>query len=113
MIEVLDRPTAQLAALSGGDVIGSAGKYVDIARAILEDPFLPEVAAKIRELKRLETKKRGSGSGIGLRDLDTGLSLWIALKKRPWLLYVGAAVALAVPFAVGYFVARRSCSAGS
>ena len=96
------------------------GTLVAPAKAILDDPALPEVVSLVMELKALKAaKKKGLGSldgvslggsslgDIGLKDIVGPLRYYVGIKKQPALGYLTAATLFAIPFAIGYMVGKR------
>ena len=90
------------------------------AKAILDDPALPEVVSLVMELKAIRAaKKKGLGSlgdtafsksslgDIGLKDIVKPLRYYVGLQKQPALGYLTAAVLFAIPFTIGYVVGKR------
>lgn len=110
------------------NAFGTAKKYgtqisklVAPAKAILDDPALPEVVSLVMELKALRAAKRQKGLGslgdsawggsslgdIGLKDIVGPLRYYVGIKKQPALGYLTAATLFAIPFAIGYLVGKR------
>lgn len=94
---------------TGKKIVTQAAPYVDVAKDIVTDPALPEVAVLVRELRAItvrESAGRPSGPepGIGLRHAVPPLSAYVQYRQHPWL--VRAAVAVAV-YGI-YSLGRRS-----
>ena len=109
--EVWDKAKSLLSGTSAGEIIGKAESAVTAGKAILDDPYFPEVTSLILRLKAIEAKKGGSsssgGKGVGLGSVVKPLRLFVAYKENPW---VGGAIVAGLfflPFVAGYFVGKR------
>lgn len=83
-------------------------------RAVLEDPYLPQVTKRILKLQEIESRRKvvtakppAKGPGIGLSAAVKPLDAFIAYRQRPWLLAVVVAALVGIPWYVGYRMGRR------
>ena len=92
-------------------VSSTAGDILTIAQAVTADPALPQIVDLVKEIQDLNT---GSSSGtpgapgIGLSDFVTPLKGYIFVKKHPWITAFTGLALLAVPFSLGFLVARKT-----
>lgn len=92
---------------SGKNVLATASGAVAAGKAILEDPYLPEVTTLVMRLKANEAKKSGAGKGskgpgVGLKSVVAPLRIYVAAKENPMVGVAVVAGILAIPFLAGY-----------
>lgn len=84
---------------------------VSAGKAVLDDPYLPEVTTLVMRLKAVESKRGGAAGGktkgVGLGGIVTPLRLYVTAKESPVIGYAAIAGILAIPFFAGYFVGKR------
>lgn len=85
---------------------------VSAGKAVLDDPYLPEVTTLVMRLKAVESKRSGAAGGktskgVGLGGIVTPLRLYVTAKESPVIGYAAIAGILAIPFLAGYFVGKR------
>lgn len=95
-----------------GDVGSTISDVVSAGRFIIEDPALPQIAASIVELHRLEppspsAPSAGPGPGVGLRNVVPALRAYVYYRRNPWVGPVVIGAVLAVPFLIGYMVGKK------
>jgi hypothetical protein len=87
----------------------------DMARA-LTDPYLPETICRVKQLYNVRTGKAvvacaktptGKTGGIGMSKAIPPLRGVVYAEQHPWVYPVGAAVAVGVPFLLGYLFGKR------
>ena len=92
-----------------GDAVDSFIGAAGIASAVLVDPALPEVIARIQELQAFETSPEGSAygiGGIGLANTLPFIDAYIFYRKHPYgTAAIGLSV-LAIPALIGYLLAK-------
>lgn len=93
-------------------LLTSAGKGLDAATNILQDPYFNEVAGLVVQLHKLEqpsTSTPGASSkpGIGLDKVVGPLRTYVKVRQNPWMLYAGLFALFAIPYALGR-ASRRS-----
>lgn len=78
------------------DLAGVLDTVVSVAEAskyIIEDPYLPAAANRIKTLHDLAAKSAPSGSpaskGIGLNKIVPLLDAYIFYRKNPWIILAG------------------------
>ena len=92
-----------------------AATLVAPAKAILDDPALPEVVSLVMELKAIkarEKKSLGSLGGtslgdIGLKGIVQPLRYYVGYKKNPAMGMLVIAAIFAAPLALGYVLGKR------
>lgn len=84
------------------------GTLTSAAKYILEDPALGQIGEMIVELHRLEQRRPTvsqptppSTPGIGLQRFVLPLKAYVYVRRNPWVLPVGVAALLAIPFLLG------------
>lgn len=96
-------------------VIAAAEKTVGTAIDIAQDPYLPETLCHVAQLKQIKAKakvsscpptRRGLPGGIGLDRLQLPLRAYVYAQQRPWVFPVAGALVVALPFMLGYAVAK-------
>lgn len=93
------------------DAVDKVSGAVSAGKAVLDDPYLPEVSALVMRLKAAEAKRVDAGGkpakGIGLGGIVGPLRLYVTTKESPVIGYAALAGILAIPFLAGYFVGKR------
>lgn len=97
------------------NIIGQGEEIVDIAEALVEDPYLPETACRVLQLQDLEAGKRprdckkeppGKRGGIGLRRTIGPLRTYVWSVENPALAVAAASAAVGGVFLLGYVFGR-------
>ena len=89
---------------------GDLGQYSSLIYKAATDPYLPQVLDLASQIAALNTGPTGSdpgAPGIGLVDFVAPLKTYVYVKKNPWAPYLGVALLLGAPFALGYAIGRR------
>lgn len=102
-------------------IIATIEQAEDVILAVVEDPALPAVVQRLRQIRALHTSKNGLGQaaptplpvpakstkpGVGLDRLVRALDLYLYIRRRPWLPWVVGGGAFLVLFGLGFGVGR-------
>jgi hypothetical protein len=94
----------------GQELLGVAGGVVAAGKAVLEDPYLPEVTSLVMRLQASEQKSGGKAGapskGVGLKNIVTPLRFYVTTKENPIVGIAAVAGILAVPFLAGYLFGK-------
>lgn len=95
----------------GIDIAGAAKAVTQVAK----DPCFDGVVKRVLTLREIEAAKpskpseppkKPAGPGVGLCQAIKPLDAVIYVRRRPWVLPVGAAVVVGLIFGLGYTVGR-------
>jgi hypothetical protein len=95
------------------NLVKTLGPGLNVAAGVINDPAFPTVLARLKTIKQLaeqEAARRGASStasvGLGLKKFVPPLDAYIYIQRKPWVLPVGAAAALTIPFLLGFWLGR-------
>ena len=104
-------------AQAASNIWNKAGPVLEAGVAVVNDPYLPQVACEVMRLQAIQAKrppgppcpspKNPGNKGVGLQYVVKPLKAFVYLRQHPWILPAGAAAAVGLIFAVGYAAGRR------
>jgi hypothetical protein len=92
----------------GEEYLKTAGPTLEAAKLILEDPALPQVTKRVIALHKLEqVPGKPAVKGVGLKRVVPLLGAYYMTRVHKWILPVGIAAVLGLPFLLGYGLGRK------
>lgn len=103
----------------GADAASAAPAIIDAAKGVAEDPYLKEAVCNVNRLRAVNAGQypgppcpptppgANPNKGIGLRYAITPLHAAVYARQNPWVVPLGAAVVLGIPFLLGMAVGKR------
>ncbi len=82
-----------------------AGQAVDVIGAVLADPNLPQFVFLLEQIR--EENAAAGVTGFGLQSFIFPLEAYLFYRQHPLLTLALAASVLALPFGLGYAVAKH------
>lgn len=96
---------------STGDNVGSTIESIaEAGKFLLADPALPRVARTIVKIYKLTPPSKGPIVGetrSALTKAIPALDAYVYTLQHPWSKWVVLAIAIGLPFAIGYTIGRR------